>query len=96
VIAFGVLDTAMTARYSADDLAALAMASAIFISYLCRSNRRCLSACADSWSSYFGAKRHQEIGEEVRQATYWLAIGSTVIGCLILLNADQLLSDLAG
>lgn len=32
VIAFGVLDTAMTARYSAEDLAALAMASAIFIS----------------------------------------------------------------
>ncbi len=28
VIAFGVMDTAMVARYSADDLAALAMASA--------------------------------------------------------------------
>ena len=27
VIAFGVMDTAMVARYSADDLAALAMAS---------------------------------------------------------------------
>jgi MATE family multidrug resistance protein len=32
VITFGVLDTAMTARYSSEDLAALAMASAIFIS----------------------------------------------------------------
>lgn len=32
VIAFGVLDTAMTARYSSEDLAALAMASAIYIS----------------------------------------------------------------
>ncbi|MEN9853826.1 MAG: hypothetical protein RL162_1118, partial [Pseudomonadota bacterium] len=28
VITFGVLDTAMTARYSSEDLAALAMASA--------------------------------------------------------------------
>ena len=32
VIAFGVMDTAMTARYSTDDLAALGMASSIFIS----------------------------------------------------------------
>ena len=31
VIAFGVMDTAMVARYSADDLAALAMASSVFI-----------------------------------------------------------------
>ena len=32
IITFGVMDTAMTARYSTDDLAALGMAASIFIS----------------------------------------------------------------
>lgn len=89
VIAFGVLDTAMTARYSADDLAALAMASAIFISIYVGLTG-VISALAPIAGQLFGAKRHKEIGEEVRQAT-WLALGLTILGCLILLNADYLL-----
>ena len=89
VITFGVLDTAMTARYSADDLAALAMASAIFISIYVGLTG-VISALAPIAGQLFGAKRHNEIGEEVRQAT-WLALGLTVLGCLILLNADYLL-----
>ncbi len=89
VITFGVLDTAMTARYSADDLAALAMASAIFISVYVGLTG-VISALAPIAGQLFGAKRHNEIGEEVRQAT-WLALGLTVLGCLILLNADYLL-----
>ncbi|HQR84941.1 MAG TPA: MATE family efflux transporter, partial [Polynucleobacter sp.] len=89
VITFGVLDTAMTARYSADDLAALAMASAIFISIYVGLTG-VISALAPIAGQLFGAKRHSEIGEEVRQAT-WLALGLTVLGCLILLNADYLL-----
>jgi MATE family multidrug resistance protein len=90
VIAFGVLDTAMTARYSADDLAALAMASAIFISIYVGLTG-VVSALAPIAGQLFGAKRYSEIGEEVRQAT-WLALGLTVLGCFILLNADRLLS----
>ena len=89
VIAFGVLDTAMTARYSADDLAALAMASAIFISIYVGLTG-VISALAPIAGQLFGAKRYSEIGEEVRQAT-WLALGLTVFGCFILLNADHLL-----
>jgi MATE family multidrug resistance protein len=89
VIAFGVLDTAMIARYSADDLAALAMASAIFISIYVGLTG-VISALAPIAGQLFGAKRFSEIGEEVRQAT-WLALGLTVLGCLILLNADYLL-----
>lgn len=89
VIAFGVLDTAMTARYSADDLAALAMASAIFISIYVGLTG-VISALAPIAGQLFGAKRYKEIGEEVRQAT-WLALGLTILGCLILLNADYLL-----
>jgi len=90
VIAFGVLDTAMTARYSADDLAALAMASAIFISIYVGLTG-VISALAPIAGQLFGAKRFDEIGEEVRQAT-WLALGLTVLGCFILLNADYLLA----
>lgn len=90
VIAFGVLDTAMTARYSADDLAALAMASAIFISIYVGLTG-VISALAPIAGQLFGAKRFSEIGEEVRQAT-WLALGLTVLGCFILLNADHLLA----
>ena len=90
VIAFGVLDTAMTARYSADDLAALAMASAIFISIYVGLTG-VISALAPIAGQLFGAKRFSEIGEEVRQAT-WLALGLSVFGCLILLNADHLLA----
>ncbi len=90
VIAFGVLDTAMTARYSADDLAALAMASAIFISIYVGLTG-VISALAPIAGQLFGAKRFGEIGEEVRQAT-WLALGLTIIGCCILVNADHLLA----
>ena len=90
VIAFGVLDTAMTARYSADDLAALAMASAIFISIYVGLTG-VVSALAPIAGQLFGAKRYSDIGEEVRQAT-WLALGLTVFGCWILLNAQPLLA----
>ena len=90
VIAFGVLDTAMTARYSADDLAALAMASAIFISVYVGLTG-VISALAPIAGQLFGAKRFDEIGEEVRQAT-WLAVGLTVLGCFVLMNADYLLA----
>ena len=89
VITFGVLDTAMTARYSADDLAALAMASAIFISIYVGLTG-VISALAPIAGQLFGAKRFGEIGEEVRQAT-WLALGLTLLGTAILLNADHLL-----
>jgi multidrug resistance protein, MATE family len=89
VIAFGVLDTAMTARYSTDDLASLAMASAIFISIYVGLTG-VISALAPIAGQLFGAKRFSEIGEEVRQAA-WLAFALTILGALILLNADYLL-----
>lgn len=89
VIAFGVLDTAMTARYSADDLAALAIASAIYISVYVGLTG-VVSALAPIAGQLFGAKRYDEIGEEVRQAI-WLAVLLSVFGALILWNADLIL-----
>jgi multidrug resistance protein, MATE family len=89
VIAFGVLDTAMTARYSADDLAALAMASAIYISVYVGLTG-VVSALAPIAGQLFGAKRYDEIGEEVRQAI-WLAVLLSLIGALVLWNANLIL-----
>jgi MATE family multidrug resistance protein len=68
------------------------MASAIFISIYVGLTG-IVSALAPIAGQLFGAKRLNEIGEEVRQAT-WLAIALSILGCLVLLNADHLL-DLA-
>ena len=64
VITFGVLDTAMTARYSSEDLAALAMASAIFISVYVGLTG-VIAALTPIAGQLFGAKRYAEIGEEL-------------------------------
>ena len=90
VIAFGVMDTAMVARYSADDLAALAMASSVFISIYVGLTG-VVSALAPIAGQLFGAKRYDEIGEEVRQG-WWLSLGLSLFGILILANPELLLS----
>ena len=90
VIAFGVMDTAMVARYSADDLAALAMASSVFISIYVGLTG-VVSALAPIAGQLFGAKRFDEIGEEVRQG-WWLSAGLSLFGILILANPEILLS----
>ena len=90
VIAFGVMDTAMVARYSTDDLAALAMASSIFISIYVGLTG-VISALAPIAGQLFGAKRFSEIGEEVRQG-WWLSLGLTIFGMLILMNPGVFLS----
>ena len=90
VIAFGVLDTAMVARYSATDLAALAMAGAIFISIYVGLTG-VVSALAPIAGQLFGALRLPEIGEEVRQA-WWLSLGLSLLGIIILINPEPLLS----
>lgn len=89
VIAFGVLDTAMTARYSTDDLAAMGMASAIFISIYVGLTG-VVSALNPIAGQLFGAKRFSEIGEEVRQ-TFWLSMVLSLLGIVILLHPQPLL-----
>ena len=90
VIAFGVMDTAMVARYSTDDLAALAMAGSIFISIYVGLTG-VISALAPIAGQLFGAKRFSEIGEEVRQG-WWLSLGLSIFGMLILMNPGVFLS----
>ena len=90
VITFGVMDTAMVARYSADDLAALAVAGSVFISVYVGLTG-VVSALAPIAGQLFGAKRYNEIGEEVRQG-WWLSIALSIVGVGILSHPEIFLS----
>jgi len=90
VIANGVIDTAMTARYSATDLAALSIAVSVYVSVFVAANG-VLYALAPIIGQLFGAGRFEEIGAELRQGM-WLALFLNVIGCLLLLFPQPLLS----
>ena len=90
VITFGVMDTAMVARYGADDLAALAVAGSVFISVYVGLTG-VVSALAPIAGQLFGAKRYAEIGEEVRQG-WWLSMALSILGVLILSNPEIFLS----
>lgn len=89
VIANGVLDTAMTSRFSAVDLAALAIGSSIYISAFV-GGQGVLQALSPVISQMFGARQFEAIGEEVRQGV-WLALFLSVAGCVLLLFPQPLL-----
>jgi len=90
VIANGVIDTAMTSRYSSTDLAALSIAVSIYVSIFVGANG-VLYALAPIAGQLYGAGRFEAIGAEVRQGV-WLALFLTAIGCLILLFPAPLLA----
>lgn len=80
-IAFGVVDIAMVARYSSEDLAALSMGHAVYIStYVGLIG--VLQAITPVVAQLHGAQRHADIGEEIRQSA-WLALGLAALGALI-------------
>ncbi len=90
VIANGVIDTAMTSRYSATDLAALALGTAIYISVYVSLNG-VLQAIAPAIGQLFGARKYEAIGFEVKQGM-WLALFLTCVGALFLLFPQPLLN----
>ena len=90
VVANGVIDTAMTSRYSATDLAALALGSSIYISVFVGASG-VLQALAPIIGQLFGAQRFEAIGAEIKQGT-WLALFLSVVGCLILLFPQPFLA----
>ena len=90
VIANGVLDTAMTSRFSATDLAALALGASIYVSIFVGLNG-VLQALSPIIGQLFGARRLADIGFEVKQGA-WLALFLTGLGCLLLLFPQPLLS----
>jgi MATE family multidrug resistance protein len=91
VIAFGVMDTAMAARYSTDDLAALGMASSIFISIYVGLTG-ILSALNAIGGQLYGAHKYPEIGEDTRQ-TLWLAMCTSAVGIFVLLHPGPFRSE---
>ena len=90
VIANGVIDTAMTSRFSATDLAALAVGASVYVSIFVGLNG-VLQALSPIIGQLFGAQRYNEIGAEVKQGA-WLALFLSIAGCLALLFPQPLLS----
>jgi MATE family multidrug resistance protein len=90
IITFGVMDTAMTARYSTDDLAALGMAASIFISIYVGLTG-ILSALNPIGGQLFGAKKYQAIGEETRQ-TLWLSLILAGVGMFVLNHPEPFIA----
>jgi len=90
VIANGVIDTAMTARFSATDLAALALGTSIYISVFVGLNG-VLTALSPIVGQLYGARHFDAIGSEVKQGV-WLALFLTITGCIFLLFPQPLLS----
>lgn len=89
-IANGVIDTAMTSRYSSDDLAALAVGASVYVSIFVGLNG-VLSALSPVLGQLVGAGRREDIGAEVKQGA-WLAVFLTAIGLIALLFPEPLLA----
>jgi len=83
VIANGVIDTAMTSRFSATDLAALAVGASIYVSIFVGLGG-VLQALAPIIGQLYGAGRAREVGHEVKQGS-WLAFFLCCAGALPLL-----------
>ena len=93
VMAFGITDTIVAGRHAEASLAALSVASAIFVSVYVALNGL-LQALLPVWSELRGAHRPEAIGQSVRQGLYLCAM-ATVVGALVLLSPGPLL-DAAG
>lgn len=89
VIMNGVVDTMMTARYSAIDLAALGLGASVYVSIFVGLSG-VMQALSPTVGQLYGAKRYAAIGEEVRQGV-WLAIFLSLVGSVLLLFPNFLL-----
>lgn len=89
VMAFGVTDTLVAGRFSAEALAALSVGSAIYISIFIALNG-VLQAQLPVWAELRGAGRHAQVGRSVRQALY-LAMAAMVLGITALLLPGPLM-----
>ena len=89
VMAFSVTDTIVAGRFAEGALAALSVASAIFISVFV-SLMGVLQALLPVWAELHGAGRENEVGRSVRQSLY-LCAATIVVGMAILLNPGGLM-----
>lgn len=89
VISFGVMDTIMAGRASANDLAAVGLGGSIYVTVYI-SLMGVLQALAPIAGQLYGAGRSDQIGSEVRQAA-WLGLALSVPGVLLLMFPEPLL-----
>jgi len=90
VVSYGVMDTAMTSRYSSTDLAALALGASIYISIFVGLSG-VLQALSPIVGQLYGGRRLSEIGVEVKQSI-WLALFLSLAGAMLLLFPQPLLA----
>ena len=90
VIANGVIDTMMTARYSATDLAALGLGASVYISIFVGLSG-VMQALSPTIGQLFGARKFDAIGFEVRQGV-WLTFFLSALGAVALCFPHPLLS----
>ena len=89
VMAFGVTDTIVAARYADTALASLSVGSATYISVHV-ALMGIVQALLPIWAELQGAKKYTAIGQSVRQALYIVLLTSTM-GMLVLLHPGLLL-----
>ncbi|WP_448215539.1 MATE family efflux transporter [Endozoicomonas sp. 2B-B] len=88
----GFVDTSMAGQYSAEDLAAVAIGSSIWVPiYLLI--RGILMATTPTVAHLFGARKIDQIASPVRQAM-WLSLVLSVVGMVLMMNAMPLLNVL--
>jgi MATE family multidrug resistance protein len=90
VIANGVIDTAMTSRFSSADLAALAVGASIYVSSIVGLSG-VLQALSPIIGQLYGARKYERIGFEIKQGI-WLALFLCLAGFLLLLFPQPLLT----
>jgi len=82
VLGFATVDTVLVGRHSATDLAAFAVGSAAYITVFIGLMGVVL-AIGPIVGQLYGAKRLEDAGHQLHQSV-WLALGLSVIGCLLL------------
>ena len=82
VVAFATIDTLLVARYSAIDLAALAVGGAAYITIFI-GLMGVVMAVSPIAGQLFGAKKPLHAGQQLHQAA-WLALALSAVGCLLL------------
>lgn len=90
VLAFGTIDTVMAARASPDDLAALAIGGATYITIFIALMGVVLGVSPLA-GQLFGAGMLHECGAQLQQAA-WLALIAAVPGCLLLVFPQPILA----
>ena len=89
VMAFGITDTIVAGRYSDASLAALSVASAIYISVFV-ALMGTLQALLPIWAELHGAGKASEVGPSFRQALYLCGL-TIAVGMLILMSPGAVL-----